>query len=73
MAKKGVIVGEIFVNLNNQYVKNKMLFVCKGHDATVKQLVEGHKAGKKKKIIIIKCIVHYTLIFVAIKAPNDKF
>lgn len=68
MAKKGVIVGEIFVNLNNQYVKNKMLFVCKGHDAIVRQLVKGHKAGKKQK-----CIVHYTLIFVAIKAPNDRF
>jgi hypothetical protein len=49
MAKKGIIVDEIFVNLNNQHVKNKMLFVCKGHDAIVRQLVKGHKAKKKRR------------------------
>jgi hypothetical protein len=57
MAKKGIIiVGEIFLNYNNQHIKNKMLFVCKGRDAIVKQLVKGHKAKKKKKNM--KCKIH---------------
>lgn len=68
MAKKRVIVGEIFVNLNNQHAKNKMLFICKGHDAIVRQLVKGHKVRKKK----MKCTIHYTLMFVAIGAHNDR-
>jgi hypothetical protein len=72
MAKKGIIiVGEIFLNYNNQHIKNKMLFVCKGRDAIVKQLVKGHKA--KKKGGGMKCTIHYTLIIVAIGAPNGRF